>query len=267
MRVFAWLSDIHLDMVSEDIFLQCMKQIRESDACGIWLTGDIATGRDVDLWLKRIQKETDLPVYFVLGNHDYYHSSVEEVEHMVRSLCVSEAEFFWMDAEDPIWISEKDVLVGVGGWGDAKSGDFETTPIRINDHRFIENFSDISRAQLKILLQERGEMMAETLFEKLQQCKKASTIWVLTHVPPFPQACWFQGRFGDPTWTPDFVCASVGDALQKFATQYSTINIRVLCGHGHNRGYVQMEPNLVIYTAAADYSKPVVETFWSIGRR
>ena len=106
--------------------------------------------------------------------------------------------------------------------------------------------------------------MASLLNEKLQQCTHAKTIWVLTHVPPFATACWYQGKYGAPAWTPDFVCASVGEVLQQFATQYSTTNIRVLCGHGHNRGYVQLEPNLVVYTAAAEYSKPVVETFWSV---
>ena len=264
MRVFAWLSDIHLDMVSEDVFLQCMKQIRDSDACGIWLTGDIATGRDVDVWLQRIQCETQLPVYFVLGNHDYYYSSFVEVDQSIETLSCEQEGLFWMDRQEPIWLSSRDVLIGVGGWGDAKTGDFLSTPIRINDHRLIAELSDIPRPKLKQLLQERGAFMAENIASKISQCKTASTIWVLTHVPPFPEACWYQGRFGDSSWTPDFVCASVGSVLQHVATQLSSTNIRVLCGHGHHRGYVQMAPNLVVYTAMAEYSKPAVETFWSI---
>ena len=170
----------------------------------------------------------------------------------------------WLDRSDAIWISQKTALVGVGGWGDARAGDFASTPIRINDHRLIFELSGQERSVLARKLRVLGQGMAETLQEKLGSLQHAQSIWVLTHVPPFEQACWYQGNAGDPNWTPDFVCVAVGEVLERFATQHPHINIQVLCGHGHNRGFFQKFRNLTIHTAAAEYRSPAVEMFCTV---
>jgi predicted phosphohydrolase len=265
MSTFAWMSDIHLDMVEEGVFSELLQDIVQSDAEGIWLTGDIATGRDVCSWIRKIQLGTGLPVYFVLGNHDYYHSSLYDVNRKVAQLHDEMEDVHWMDRTSIQKISDRgDVLIGVGGWGDARAGSFIDTPIRINDHRLIEEFSNVSREILKERLQKKGQEMATLLHTKLVDCLDAECIWVLTHVPPFTEACWYKGKSGDPNWTPDFVCISVGEVLEEFAEKNPSKKIRVLCGHGHNRGIVQKSPNLVVYTAAAEYGKPSVEVYWSL---
>ena len=38
------------------------------------------------------------------------------------------------------------------------------------------------------------------------------SVIVLTHVPPFREACWYQGHTTDDHWAPFFVCGEVGQA-------------------------------------------------------
>ena len=201
----------------------------------------------------------------MLGNHDYYYSSLCDVDREVASLHDEIENVFWMDRASVQQISDRgDVLLGIGGWGDARAGSFMDTPIRINDHRLIEELSNVSRAVLQERLEARGRAMADLLRTKLLDCVDAKCIWVLTHVPPFAEACWYRGQAGNPNWTPDFACVSVGEALEEFAEKNPSKQIRVLCGHGHNRGIIQKAPNLMIYTAAAEYQKPTVEAYWSL---
>ena len=264
MHTYAWLSDTHFNMVKEECFVSLVKSIRMSQAQGIWLTGDIAESHDVEKWLLRLSKESEKPVYYVLGNHDYYHSSFARVDQQMKDLNQREEQIFWLDKSEAIWLNRGTALVGVGGWGDARVGDFVGTPIRINDHRLIQEITGHERSVLRAKLQQLGAEMATVLQQKLLLLKEASSIWVLTHVPPFEGACWYQGNAGNPQWTPHFVCAAVGDVLDDFARDHPHIDIQVLCGHGHNRGFFQKRKNLRTYTAAAEYGNPVVEMFFSI---
>lgn len=264
MNTVAWLSDIHLDMVEESWFVELCSELKDSDAESIWLTGDIATGRDVDTWLARLHHDTQLPIYFVLGNHDYYHSSFDAVDRRIEDLHLRNDGIVWMDAHGACTIGAKTMLVGAGGWGDARAGDFHNTPIRINDHRLIEDLSGIEREEIFVRLQHRGSKMAKLLQHQLNSCVNAENIWVLTHVPPFIETCWYKGKAGDPKWTADFVCVGIGEVLEDFARCNPSKRIHVLCGHGHNRGFVQKQKNLWVYTASAEYTKPKVEVYWSL---
>ena len=262
MNTYAWLSDTHFNFVKEDVFSGLCSQICASQAQGIWLTGDIAESKDVEKHLLALHVQTKLPIYFVLGNHDYYGSSIKEVHQKITYLHKEHAQLYWLDETQPIWLSKEQVLIGVGGWGDAKAGDFMGTPIRINDHRLIQELSQLPRLELQKKLRVLGEQMAQRLHEKLLQSAKAKRICVLTHVPPFVDACWHNGNVGDGNWTPDFVCVSVGEVLRSFAQSHRDISIQVLCGHGHSRGIAQIAHNLTVHTAAAEYRKPCVEAYW-----
>ena len=264
MNTIAWLSDTHLDMVDSSWFDTLCKELQDSDACAIWLTGDIAASADVCDWLVRIHHQVQLPVYFVLGNHDYYGSSFAKVDQAILKMVTEYEGITWMDTQDSVVLDEENTLVGVGGWGDARSGDFHNTPIRINDHRLIQDLSNIPRQEVYNRLLERGTMMANRLSKQLSTCVDSQNIWVLTHVPPFEEACWYQGKAGNPHWTADFVCVAVGEVLERFAQENPDKNIQVLCGHGHNRGIVRKQKNLLVYTAAAEYRKPRVEAYWSL---
>ena len=82
---------------------------------------------------------------------------------------------------------------------------------------------------------------------------------VLTHVPPFRESCWHQGRISDDDWLPYFTCRAVGDALLEIMQARPDRDLTVLCGHTHGEGQAEILPNLRVWTGGADYGKPRVE--------
>ena len=59
-------------------------------------------------------------------------------------------------------------------------------------------------------------------------------IMVLTHVPPFREACWHEGRISDDNWLPHFTCKAVGDVLIEAMAANPDHRMTVLCGHTHS---------------------------------
>ena len=75
----AWLTDIHLNFLKSkqlDAFLQSLS--RQTADCFL-ISGDIGGSDSVVGYLKQMAAVLKRPIYFVLGNHDYYGSSIEEV--------------------------------------------------------------------------------------------------------------------------------------------------------------------------------------------
>ena len=261
----VWTTDIHLDSAdteARNTFLQAINQAKPDK---VLITGDIATGTTLIEELKWLAKEIDVPIYFVLGNHDYYESSISHVRSTLRSWLdkhSNSTQLSWLDIESAIPLTETCVLIGQGGWGDARNGDFLQTPIRINDHRLIKELTGLERPILQQKLQQLGSDEALELKKKLASIttseKGVQEIIVATHVPPFPEAAWYMGYSGAINWIPDFTCKAIGDVLLSFAEQNPNIQCTVLCGHGHHSGVVKMRENLTIHTGPAEYGKPAI---------
>ena len=82
---------------------------------------------------------------------------------------------------------------------------------------------------------------------------------VLTHVPPFREACWHRGRVSDDEWLPHFACRAVGEALVEAMAAHPECEMTVLCGHTHSAGEAQVLPNLRVLTGGAEYGRPEVQ--------
>ena len=80
----AWLSDIHLDMVSKETVIQLGNAINECDCERAIITGDIANGRSVIQVLSLLDETVRKPIYFVLGNHDSYYGSFQKIHYNMR---------------------------------------------------------------------------------------------------------------------------------------------------------------------------------------
>jgi hypothetical protein len=82
----------------------------------------------------------------------------------------------------------------------------------------------------------------------------------LTHVPPFRDACWHEGKISDDEWLPYFTCKAAGDALVEVMRARPDRTMTVLCGHTHSPGNAQILPNLKVRTGGATYGSPRVES-------
>ena len=82
----AWVTDIHLDRLNERDYLEYNEYLQELNPDGLIISGDIAEGQKVCQSLKDFDELFDFPIYFVLGNHDFYFNTFAEKEKKVRDL-------------------------------------------------------------------------------------------------------------------------------------------------------------------------------------
>ena len=71
----AWATDIHLDHAGESARWRfCLAVEEQADA--LVVTDDIAESHTLGTALTDLATRTEWPVYFVLGNHDFYRGSI-----------------------------------------------------------------------------------------------------------------------------------------------------------------------------------------------
>lgn len=255
----AWATDIHLDMCSDLVFRErFLPSIGDADA--LLLTGDIADGRSVEHFLLSLSARLLRPIYFVLGNHDYYHSSIAQVRRTVGALCEVDADLHYLSRGEVIDLGQRVMLVGHDGWGDARLGDFLTSTIDLNDHHLIRELIEDDRRLLMPRLHALGAEAAESLRGSIARAigLGARQLLVATHVPPFIDASWHQGKTPAPgsEWIPNFTCGATGEALIDLAQKHPGVSFTVLCGHTHGEGFTSLRDNLCVYTGRAEYGLP-----------
>ena len=256
----AWLTDPHLDMVSAATTEALLRSIADQPAKALVLTGDIAEADSLLPTLEKFEQELPFPTYFVLGNHDYYGSSVAKTRTEVSTWSAKTRQTTWLPSAGIISLSASTALVGHGGWGDGGYGDFAASPIVLNDYRRIHELTGKSKEHLLKVLQALGNEAGVYLGEQVEHAWRSHEhVIVATHVPPFVEACWHEGEATLNEWTPHFSCEGVGRRLSSLARNYPTRSMTVLCGHTHSAGESQILPNLAVLTGSAKYGAPAMQ--------
>lgn len=254
----AWATDIHLNFAPPAQVEAFVAELGQGDA--VLLTGDLAEATDVEAWLVRLADRLRRPLWFVLGNHDYYGGRIPEVRARITALCQDHPHLRWLPAAGVVHLSDKAALVGHDGWGDARNGDFMKTPVRLNDHVWIDGLNDLPRAELRRRLQALGDESAAHLRAVLPAAlAQYPAVIVATHVPPFVESCWHEGRTSTWEWTADFSNQAAGAALLEMADAFPDREILVLCGHTHGQGEATLRPNLRVWTGGAEYGEPALQ--------
>jgi Icc-related predicted phosphoesterase len=255
---FAWITDPHFNHCPLAAWDRLIAQVHACQCDGLIISGDISEGDDVVFQLRRLADAVGLPIHFVLGNHDFYHSSIERTRDAIRIAVAEHPLLNYLTDSAPVSIGGV-ALIGVDGWGDATVGDYQRSTVRLNDFRLIDDFFLASPSLWKSILRDLGQCSARRLESLLLSANELhKRLLVVTHVPPFRQACWYQGKTTDDNWAPFFVSGQCGDALIDFAQSKPDSTIDVLCGHTHSGGIAKMRDNLIITTAGADYGSPKV---------
>lgn len=267
---FVWSTDLHLNHVPDATREHWLGRLAAESCDAILISGDIGESRELVYHLRKLAEHVETPVYFVLGNHDFYGSSIAATRQAVIQACRDNHLLRYLTDSSAVQLADCDphnraYLVGEDGWGDATQGDFDRSYVRLNDFAQIEDFRQSSPATWKDMLKAFGEASAKRLSQKLLALPaEATQIIILTHVPPFREACWYEGRTTDDNWAPFFVCGQVGLAIRKVSQSRPQCQYTVLCGHTHHRGVAKMAPNLTVYTGAARYGEPGIEAFLDV---
>jgi len=291
MKEIIWLSDIHLNLLPNNgvaTFVEIIKK-RSSDA--IWISGDIAEADSVVDFLSIMESEFKQPINFVLGNHDYYLGFFNEVRSKIRKLCSESGRLCWLNDSDVVEVTNEVGLIGHDSWADGRFGDYKNSELLLNDYFVIWDFNLFVRkvasgkqsfpGRIKNILSHftsteakqsrllKMQTLAEEAVQHLEKhlsdaLKKYKQVFFLTHVPPFREACWHQGKISDDKGLPHFSCKLVGDTLIHIMKQHPNRHLTVLCGHTHYQAEAKILDNLQVFAAQAEYGIPELQKIFKL---
>lgn len=119
--------------------------------------------------------------------------------------------------------------------------------------------SKLADEQVAAKLAELGDESVAAIISQLNSLPETITeVVVATHIPPFEEACLFQGQPTSPDYLPYFCNLTMGAALIEHVEQHPNRHLTVLCGHTHDRAYCQPHERVIVHTAGADYGSPNV---------
>ncbi len=255
----AWATDIHLNFLNEQKREGFFHSISARNPDAVFITGDIAEAPSLRFHLQEMVDSIQKPLYFVLGNHDYYHGSISSIRNEINALCETNQHLTYLCGNQVIELTKNTAVVGHDGWGDGRLGNVEHTPVRLNDFRLIEELTGLEYTKLIDKLRELGDESASAIQQTLATALDSyEHVIFLTHVPPFKEACWYEGQVGSDDWLPFFTCKAVGEVLLELMQHRPSNQLTVLCGHTHHEGTSQILSGLRVLTGSAKYGAPHV---------
>lgn len=258
-----WATDIHLDHSNPAQRADFATSLKQYEGAGLCLTGDLSEAPQLRADLEWLADQLQMPIYFILGNHDYYHGSIEEVRREMADLTAQSAWLNWMPAAGILPLSAESCILGHDCWGDGRNGDVYETWVKLKDFRLIaelEQAFETGGVEARVqLLHELGDQGAAHFRQVLPQAlDNYPEVVLLMHPPPFREACRYGREMADDNWAPHFTCKAVGDVLLEILPQYPHSKVRVLAGHTHNSWFYQALPNLSVQVGQAEYGQPTL---------
>jgi Icc-related predicted phosphoesterase len=229
-------------------------RIRGAAPEALLIGGDIGEAHSISHFLDEIE-ELRVPTYFVLGNHDFYRGSISQVRSEAGRRVAR-----YLPVCPPIPLGKDTVLIGHDGWADGRIGNYAGSDVMLNDYFLIRELEGLGKQQRLEKLHALGDEAAAFLERQARAAfQTAKHVIVLTHVPPFQEACWHEGKTSDEDWLPHFTCKAVGARLRAVMEEHPDCRMTVLCGHTHSPGFARILPNLEVYTGESEYGEPAIQ--------
>jgi Icc protein len=259
----GWITDVHLNFVRPEKRSKFYAKLREEKLDALLFGGDIGEADSVTEFLGQLADGLRIPIYFVLGNHDYYRGSVAGVREAVEREVAASRWLRWLSTSGVISLTDNTALVGHDSWADGRFGDFFGSNVILNDYVLIAELRGLGKEELYAKLNALGDEAAEFLGLRIPEAlSRWRSVIVLTHVPPFRESCWHEGRISNNEFLPHFACRAVGDCLAGIMRSHADRNMTVLCGHTHSSGFARILPNLEVVTGGAEYGEPALQGIW-----
>ena len=260
MKRIAWLTDIHLEFLNTDEIDDFCQLLARSTPDVILIGGDTGNAPTLKAHLTRLADLWERPIYFVLGNHDFYSGSIAGIRAAAADLTHRSRWLHWLNVSGVVALTANTGLIGHDGWADGRLGNAARSQVLLNDYFYIEEFVGLSSPDRFARLNTLGDEAASH-FEQLLPLalKRFHNLLLLTHVPPFKESCWHEGRISDDEFLPHFTCCAVGNVLIDIMQKHPDCHLTVLCGHTHGQGETFILPNLRVKTGGAEYGRPQLQ--------
>jgi predicted phosphohydrolase len=256
-----------LDFLQERQVIKFAEDIRRQSPQAVVITGDISVASGLVLHLSILERVLQVPINFVLGNHDYYGNYVDAVRQQMRELSNMSGFLKYLPTTPYVTLSAGTALVGHDGWYDALFGDAKNSRFVMLDWTKIGDFVDANAMQngMPILsnIIPKSRELALVGVQHVHDGIKAATryhknIIVATHYPPFEEAHMHEGRIGDASAQPWYTSKMMGDMLRSAAQAFPDVNFTVLAGHTHGKFSGQIEKNLICHVGHSEYGSPSI---------
>lgn len=276
MKKFAWCTDIHLDFIDgpDDVGRvvdEFAVPLSELDCDGVIISGDISLAQHICRHLAILDKYVAKPIYFVLGNHDFYGGGFESVRRDVRKVC-SDSQFLrYLTGAAAASLTSTTAIVGDDGWYDARHGEAETSPYVMTDWFRIHDYVNAGSMQVgawgprphmgTVIAVSRG--IADAAANRLLTAARAAAttherVVIVTHIPPWTKVHRYGGKAATPASHPWYTSAATGKAIEAVAAEFPNVFFEVLCGHTHGAFKARISENIMCSVGGADYGLPVV---------
>lgn len=264
----TWLTDIHLNCLKYPARFAFYQQIINTSADAVLITGDIAEGTNVIALLREMRNQIKKPIYFVLGNHDYYGKSIVELQQEMVAMTEENNRLFWMPVANH-QLNSTTILIGQDSWADGRLGDFYNSTASFYDSRMIPDLIEQKNAGKSELLKKMQQLADQDALQMQKQLLAAldshpETIIIMTHVPPFQEVALHKNKICDNNYLPLFVSKIMGDTLLPIITANPQIKFLLLCGHTHSAAVYQPLDNLTVKAGKAEYNKPVIQEIFEV---
>lgn len=236
------------------------------------ICGDIGESHDLAKYLVEMNETIQKPIYFVLGNHDFYRGSIATTRLEVAEIAEQSRYLTYLTAMRVLELTPDTAIIGHDGWPDGRLGDYDRTDVILNDHLLIAELSkwfedfELDKPGLSKTMVALADEAAQHFRDVLNEAvSRYSNIIAITHVPPFREAALYQGKISGDDFPPYFACKVVGDVFREVMQANPQSNLLVLCGHTHGGCDLQVLDNLRVLTGEAQYKKPVIQQVLEYG--
>lgn len=273
----AWATDIHLDCVGniESSLKTLETASRSCDA--VILSGDISVGPSITQHLRMLEEALEKPIYFVLGNHDYYFSDIMDTRRRVVDTCKFLSYSRYLNSVPYIKAGNRAAIVGADGWYDGFNGSPERSEFIMNDWLKIKDFQPAIRQmpgrtnlELPTIIKISRAICHASVSHIVKGIKaiadSVDDIVVVTHVPPFVESYRSEKyRDMDPeSVIPWYTSRMMGEMLTTAAKTYPNVQFTVLSGHTHSSYEGRILPNLLAYVGKSQYGTPQIAGYIDI---
>ena len=76
---------------------------------------------------REIEEIIQKPIYFVLGNHDFYKDSIAKTRQRIAELAAESKHLRYLTAMEVVELSPQTAIIGHDGWADGRFGDYQGT--------------------------------------------------------------------------------------------------------------------------------------------
>jgi predicted phosphodiesterase len=260
------LTDLHLERVDKQKKAEFLARLRGAEYDAAVITGDISHARGLPVDLEALGEAcAPYPLYFVLGNHDFYGSSFDAVDAAVDVVCKRQRNLKHLGHGEIVHLTEKAALIGHRGWADGRAGYGSRTYVPSSDAVCIKDLQGKPNQTVLEEMENLGKASGQYFREILPlalTCYKH--IWIATHVAPFKWSAFYDGRLCGPLHLPHYINLSAGGAIRGIAGQFAGKSVTVLCGHTHSPVIFRASDNVTVHAGRARPGHPQVQRIFEI---